>query len=142
MPLGTREWQQDGSKLRAGFRPGFEMERHAGIKTHKRATKVAEFAQATRFEQLPNVGPATAGDLRLLGLNHPRDLQGRDPMQLYRDLERLTGSRQDPCVLDVFIGLTRQAAGDPLQPWWHYTAERKALYGNASSERDSADGLR
>lgn len=117
------------------------MKRHAGLKTHKSATKVAVFAQATRFEQLPNVGPATASDLRLLGLSRPCDLQGRDPMQLFRELERLTGSRQDPCVLDVFIGLTRQAAGDPLQPWWHYTAERKLLYGNASSARDSADGL-
>ncbi len=104
--------------------------------------KVSEFAEATRFEQLPNVGPATAGDLRLLGLTHPRDLRGRDPLQLFRELERRSGSRQDPCVLDVLIGLTRQAGGDPLQPWWHYTAERKALYGNARRADDSADGLR
>jgi hypothetical protein len=103
-------------------------------------SKVSEFAQATRFEQLPNVGPATAGDLRLLGLSHPRDLRDRDPLQLYRDLERLSGSRQDPCVLDVLIGLTRQAGGDPLKPWWEYTAERKALYGNARSGSDNADG--
>ena len=60
-------------------------------------------------------------------------------MQLFRELEHRSGSRQDPCVLDVLIGLTRQAGGDPLQPWWNYTAERKALYGNAD---DSADGLR
>lgn len=117
------------------------MKGQAGTRTRKGAHKVTKFAQAMRFEQLPNVGPATAEDLRRLGLSHPCDLQGRDPMQLYRDLERLTGSRQDPCVLDVFIALTRQAGGDPLLPWWHYTAERKALYGNAGSARDSADGL-
>lgn len=108
-------------------------------KTRYSNDKVSEFTQATRFEELPNVGPATAGDLRLLGLVHPRDLRGRDPLQLFRELEHRSGSRQDPCVLDVLIGLTRQAGGDPLQPWWHYTAERKALYGNAD---DSADGLR
>jgi hypothetical protein len=104
--------------------------------------KVADFSEATRFEQLPNVGPATAGDLRLLGLSHPRDLRGKDPLHLYRELERLTASRQDPCVLDVFIGLTRQAAGDPLLPWWRYTAERKALYGNARGSSDSTAGER
>ncbi len=82
-----------------------------------------------RFEDLPNVGPATAADLRLLGLVHPADLLGQDPLVLYRRLESLTGARQDPCVLDVFIALTRLAAGDPPQPWWHYTAERKQRYG-------------
>ena len=42
----------------------------------------------------------------------------------------LTGRARIPCVLDVFIALTRLAAGDPPHPWWHYTAQRKALYGN------------
>lgn len=84
-----------------------------------------------RFEDLPNVGRATADDLRLLGLQQTRDLLGRDPLRMYRELEQLTGSRQDPCVLDVFIALTRLAAGDPPHPWWHYTAERKARYGDA-----------
>jgi len=83
-----------------------------------------------RFEDLPNVGPAVAGDLRLLGLKETRDLLGRDPLHMYHELERLTQARQDPCVLDVFIALTRLAAGDPPHPWWHYTAQRKALYGN------------
>lgn len=83
-----------------------------------------------RFEDLPNVGRATADDLRLLGLQHTRDLAGRDPLQLYRELEQLTGTRQDPCVLDVFIALTRLLDGDPPHPWWHYTAERKSRYGD------------
>ncbi len=86
-----------------------------------------------RFEDLPNVGAATAGDLRLLGLQHTRDLAGRDPLQLYRELERLTGSRQDPCVLDVFIALTRLLEGDRPHPWRHYTAERKARYGDGQN---------
>lgn len=84
---------------------------------------------AERLEDLPNVGQETAGDLRLLGIQHPLDLYGRDPLAMYRELEALTGARQDPCVLDVFIALTRLAAGDPPRPWWHYTAERKQRYG-------------
>ena len=82
-----------------------------------------------RFEDLPNVGPATAGDLRLLGLKHTRDLAGRDPLRLYRELERLTGSRQDPCVLDTFMAATDFMRGAEPAPWWHYTPRRKQLYG-------------
>ncbi len=82
-----------------------------------------------KLTDLPNVGPATAGDLRLLGIHSPEDLKGRDPLELYRALSQKTGVRQDPCVLDVFISLTRFADGDPPQPWWAYTAERKRKYG-------------
>jgi hypothetical protein len=39
---------------------------------------------------------------------------------------RITGKRQDPCVLDVFIATVRFIEGAPARPWWHYTAERKA----------------
>ena len=41
----------------------------------------------------------------------------------------LTGVRQDPCVLDVFISLTRFVAGEPAQVWWAYTEKRKQRYG-------------
>jgi hypothetical protein len=82
-----------------------------------------------KLTDLPNVGPATAGDLRLLGIHSPEALTGRDPLELYRALSQKTGVRQDPCVLDVFISLTRFADGDPPQPWWAYTAERKRKYG-------------
>ena len=88
-----------------------------------------------RFEDLPNVGPRVAGDLRLLGLTHSRDLLGRDPLQMYRDLERLTESRQDPCVLDVFISITRFMDGEAPRAWWDYTAERKRMPGVAPRQR-------
>lgn len=78
---------------------------------------------------LPNVGPATAKDLVLLGFTSPTELAGKDPMTMYQDLCRVTGVRHDPCVLDVFISITRFMDGDSPQPWWKYTAERKKKYG-------------
>jgi hypothetical protein len=78
-----------------------------------------------RLTDLPNVGPAMARDLQHLGIRAPADLRGEDPYVLYERLCQLTGQRQDPCVLDVFISLTRFMAGDPAQPWWAYTEERK-----------------
>ena len=75
---------------------------------------------------LPNVGPAAAADLRLLGIEHPGQLVGRDPVQLYDDLCRVTGVRHDPCVIDVFASIAAFLAGDEPKPWWAYTAQRKA----------------
>lgn len=75
---------------------------------------------------LPNVGPAAATDLRLLGIEHPEQLAGRDPKQLYDALCQRTGVRHDPCVIDVFTSVTAFLAGDEPKPWWAYTAQRKA----------------
>ncbi len=76
---------------------------------------------------IPNIGPAMAEDLRLLGIDQPAQLPGCDPLQMYDDLCRLSGTRQDPCVIDVFIAAVRFMEGAPARPWWHYTAERKIL---------------
>jgi hypothetical protein len=78
-----------------------------------------------RLEDVPNVGPAIATDLRRLGIAAPADLIGRDPYALYDQLCRSTGVRYDPCVLDVFISAVRYMGGAPKRPWWKYTAERK-----------------
>ena len=74
---------------------------------------------------LPNIGPAMARDLRLLGFERPAQLVGQDPQALYDRLCGLTGVRQDPCVLDVFVSVTRFMDGEEPRPWWHYTPERK-----------------
>lgn len=86
-------------------------------------------ADYTRFEQLPNVGPATAGDLRLLGFAKPADLVGQDAYWLYERLCRKTAQRHDPCVIDVFLSVIRFMEGAPAKPWWAYTAERKRALG-------------
>jgi len=92
--------------------------------------KAARAAECDTFEQLPNVGPAMAGDLRAIGLVHPRELAHRDPFVLYQALCAHTGKRQDPCVLDTFMAITDFMRGAAPAPWWTYTAQRKVLYGS------------
>jgi hypothetical protein len=81
------------------------------------------------LEQLPNIGPAIAADLRQLGIQHPSQLAGLDALQLYQQLCRSTGKRQDPCVLDTFMAATDFMRGAAARPWWDYTALRKQQYG-------------
>ncbi|MCE2914261.1 MAG: helix-hairpin-helix domain-containing protein [Rubrivivax sp.] len=91
--------------------------------------KARNAAECERLEQLPNIGPAMAADLRLLGIALPDELRGQDALVLYRRLEAATGQRQDPCVLDTFIAACEFMAGGVPRPWWAYTARRKQLYG-------------
>lgn len=87
------------------------------------------------LEDLPSIGKSVAADLRRIGVRTPRDLKGRDPYQLYEKLNRLTGTRHDPCVLDTFIGAVRYAEGAPARPWWHFTGERKRTLGKAPARK-------
>ena len=79
---------------------------------------------------LPNIGPAMARDLTFIGISKPEQLAGQDPLKLYERLCRKRSARQDPCVLDVFISITRFMSGDEPKPWWDYTDERKREYGS------------
>lgn len=81
------------------------------------------------LEQLPNIGPSIAADLRRLGIAHPYELAGRDALALYQELGQLAGRRQDPCVLDTFLAAIDFMRGGEPKPWWCYTAERKQRYG-------------
>ena len=81
------------------------------------------------LEQLPNIGPALAADLRLIGVRTPHELQGRDAFVLYQKLNAATGARSDPCVLDTFMAAVDFMNGAAPAPWWAYTAQRKVLYG-------------
>jgi len=94
-----------------------------------KAPKVPSPAHCQRLEDLPNVGPSIANDLRSLGIQHPRELTHQDAFVLYRALCTLTGKRQDPCVLDTFMAATDFMRGATPEPWWRYTAQRKRLYG-------------
>lgn len=100
----------------------------AGASTIK-APKAASAADCRSLEQLPNIGPALAADLRLIGIRTPADLRGKEAFVLYRQLCTATGQRQDPCVLDTFMAAIDFMGGAPAAPWWRYTPHRKALFG-------------
>jgi hypothetical protein len=93
-----------------------------------KSPKAASASDCKALEQLPNIGPAMAADLRAIGISDPRELAQRDAYALYRALCRHTGKRQDPCVLDTFMAATDFMRGAAPAPWWAYTARRKAIY--------------
>jgi len=88
-------------------------------------TKASGRQEIARLEDIPNIGRAIAADLRQLGIQLPADLVGRDPYAMYEGFCKLTGQRQDPCLLDTFIAAVRYMQGEPKKPWWKYTKERK-----------------
>lgn len=83
---------------------------------------------ARELEDIPNIGPSIAGDLRGIGIVQPRDLATQDPYALYRRVNQATGQRHDPCLCDCFIAAVRFMQGGAPTPWWHYTAERKQQF--------------
>jgi hypothetical protein len=89
-------------------------------------TKPRRRADIAKLEDLPNVGPATARDLRSLGIALPDQLRGQNGYELYNRLCRLTGISYDPCVIDVFLAAVDFMNGAPSRPWWRYTKIRKA----------------
>ena len=91
--------------------------------------KARHASECEALEQLPNIGPALANDLRMIGISQPHQLRGKDPFVLYQKLCAVTAHRHDPCVLDTFMAATDFMAGAAPAPWWSYTAQRKALFG-------------
>jgi hypothetical protein len=81
--------------------------------------------ECQRLEQLPNVCPSIAANLRLVGIQKPVDLQKKDAYTLYQELCSATGKRYDPCVIDVFISAIRYMQGHAPKSWWAFTDERK-----------------
>ena len=94
-----------------------------------KAPKAASAADCAALEQLPNIGPSLAADLRSIGITQPADLRSQDAYALYRRLCTVTGQRQDPCVRDTFMAAVDFMNGATAAPWWHYTPLRKARFG-------------
>ena len=43
-------------------------------------------AEITDLQQIPNIGPSIAANLRLIGVLSPHDLLGKDPYEMYEAL--------------------------------------------------------
>ncbi|MFT3736598.1 MAG: helix-hairpin-helix domain-containing protein [Rhodocyclaceae bacterium] len=86
-------------------------------------------AEATKLEDLPNIGKSIAGDLRGLGIQTPAELAKRDPLTTYLALGGPMGPRHDPCVLYTLLAAEHfLTKGEPL-PWWDFTTAGKQLLG-------------
>lgn len=111
------------------------MDRRGKLTMIRQRKKLAKgVRQIAHLEDIPNIGPAVAADLRQLRITTPADLPGRDPYAMYDDLCRITGQRHDPCLLDTFISAVRYMEGAPKKPWWKYTAERKRVMAARNAE--------
>lgn len=84
-------------------------------------------AQVRVLTDIPNIGVSMAQELRGLGITTPTDVAAMDPFAVYEALRDPMGQRHDPCVLDTFMAAHSFMNGGTRQPWWAFTAERKAL---------------
>ena len=80
-----------------------------------------------KFQDIPNVGKAIEKNFILLGIQEPFELIGMDPYQMYNDLRSITGSRLDPCIIDVFMSVIDFMEGGEPSAWWEFTSKRKKL---------------
>jgi len=85
--------------------------------------------EARELGDLISIGPAMLRDFELLGIRSVAQLARQDPERMYLRLERATGQRQDPCVLDTFWAAVAQAKNPRLPAeqcqWWYWSAKRK-----------------
>ena len=125
--------QSSALKREATIKAMTRREKMAMIQSKKKPAKAKR--AIARLEDIPNVGPAIAADLRQMGITTPAELPGRDPFAMYDELCRITGQRHDPCVLDTFMAAVRYMEGAPKKPWWKYTAERKRVLATRSSTK-------
>ena len=82
------------------------------------------------LQDLISIGPSMVRDFKLLGVRSVAELARQNPEKLYQKLRRITGQRQDPCVLDTFHAGVAQARNPRLPAeqcqWWYWSRKRKA----------------
>ncbi len=87
-------------------------------------------AQPRQLADLISIGPAMLRDFELLGIRSVLQLAKQEPKRMYERLNRATGQRQDPCVLDTFCAAVAQARNPRLPAeqcqWWYWSRKRKS----------------
>lgn len=84
-------------------------------------------SQATRLEDIPNIGKSIAADLRTLGIHQPRQLLDHLPLALYRHLATPMAKRHDPCVLYTLLAARHFLETGESLPWWKFTEQGRRL---------------
>ena len=86
-------------------------------------------AKLRRLGDLISIGPAMLRDFEMMGIRSVAQLAKQNPQRMYEKMERLTGQRQDPCVLDTFCAAVAQAEDPRLVAekcqWWWWSRQRK-----------------
>jgi hypothetical protein len=86
-------------------------------------------AKTRELGELISIGPAMLRDFELLGIRSVAQLARQNPQRMYEKMERATGQRQDPCVLDTFSAAVAQAKNPRLAAekcrWWWWSRMRK-----------------
>jgi len=79
--------------------------------------------------ELISIGPAMLRDFAQLKIRSVVELARQNPKRMYERLNRLSGQRQDPCVLDTFCAAVAQAKNPRLPAekcqWWYWSRKRK-----------------
>jgi len=93
---------------------------------------VKEVSMTSKMRELGDlisIGPAMLKDFEMLGIRSVKELARKDPRRMYEKMGRLTGQRQDPCVLDTFCAAVAQAKNPRLAAekcqWWWWSRRRK-----------------
>lgn len=80
-----------------------------------------------RLEDLPNIGPSIAADLRGIGILEPAQLATRDPLAVYLALGPRMEHRHDPCVLYTLMAARHFLDTGDVVRWWTFTEAGKRL---------------
>lgn len=82
---------------------------------------------ASKLEDIPNIGKSIAADLRSLGILTPQQLATRDPLETYLALSDSMGHRHDPCVLYTFLAAQHYLQTGVAISWWKFTEQGKKM---------------
>jgi hypothetical protein len=93
-----------------------------------------------KLGDLISIGPAMLRDFELLRIRSVAELARQNPQRMFEKMERATGQRQDPCVLDTFCAAVAQAknprlAAEKCQWWWWSRERKKRSRGNEVTQR-------
>ena len=81
------------------------------------------------LDDLISIGPAMLRDFEMLGIHSVAQLARQNPQRMYARLNRVSGQRQNSCVLDVLRAAVAQARNPRLPAeqcqWWYWSRQRK-----------------